>query len=454
MRITLTADEGSWAGLARDYLERGTNGTVTIVSSQPEVSVTATGSPSSTSSDDRWRLTDVAGQDLWESEWVADAVARRTTVEVQLRSGDDVLAAGRTDVRRTVRATVETALAAAGPLIEMAVAAVVPIRVGGGAPPQVIRSRRVAHRRATTAFGGRVARAAVTYRQWGIARLPRCSVDDLVAGTAAVSIPALEWQSPAPDHFWADPCVVAHDGQEWIFVEELDRKSGRGHIRALRWDGVAARPGPVVFATSHHLSYPQVKQVAGRWLATVETCAAANPILTFDRLGEPWRVAADLPALPPHMADPVVEFDAAGRPERLISTDAATSPDAHYVEHRLGPEGWHRLAAATYVDVTSARGGGSRHDGVRAVQDCAGLYGRALGLVPERDWHGTVYGDPLATVSGDEVTGDWQPAGVHTLTWTVDQEHVWIDGWRRRGSPVGGYRRLIERRHLKECDGT
>lgn len=458
MRITFSAAaEASWPAVAGDYLQRG-NGSVAVVESGADVLVSddpARGSRHQ-GADDRWVFTDAAGAALMHSAYVVDAVSRRTTVEVQLRAGDRVLAAGVTDVRRSVAATVDIALRSAGPLIEMAVSGVVPVLPGGDRGPPEPVTAGAAARAAQWAFAGRVARAAVTYRQWGVARLPAGSVEAVATGNGSfergsASTP-LTWHSPPPNHFWADPCVVAQHDQCWLFVEELDRSTGRGCIRALQWDGGQLQPGPIVFATAHHLSFPQVQFVAGRWLATVETCAAANPILTFDRLGDQWRIATDLPPLPPHMADPVIEFDGEGRPSLLTSTDAVTSPDAHYVEHTFGPDGWQRIPGATYVDVTSARGGGSRSAGIRAVQDCAGVYGRALHLVPEVDWHGTRYGEPLMTLTGGDVSAQWQPAGVHTLTWTPDQEHVWIDGWRRRKSPLGGYRRLIERRHLRECD--
>ena len=165
-------------------------------------------------------------------------------------------------------------------------------------------------------------------------------------------------------------------------------------------------------------------------------------------------MAPEFPALPPHMADPVLVTGPDGTPQRLVATDAQTSPDTNYVEHVRSGDRWARVPSATYVDITTARGGGTRHPEVRAVQDCATVYGRALSLVPGQDWHGTAYGDPLAVLSGPDVDGDWTAAGVHTLTWTPGQEHVWIDGWRRRPAVHGGYRRWVERRHLKECDGT
>ena len=451
MRLALGDDHGVWAAGARDYLQRG-KPDIALTDSRADVVVTDS-EMSATAPDDAWHLTDAAGAPLTNSPWVRDAVARRTPVEIQLRSRSLVLAAGRTDVRRNISATVEVALRSAGPLIEMAAAAAVPVTAAVERRPATAVSAGAAAFRGQSAFAGRVARAAATYRQWGIARLPAGSVDALLTGTPG-DCRDLTWHSPEPNRFWADPCVVADDMGCWVFVEELDRTTGRGHIRAVRWEGSDLVPGGIVHSSHHHMSFPQVQFTGGRWLATVETCAATNPVLTFDRPGEPWRLASDLPALPPHLADPVLVIGADGLPQRVVATDAQTSPDTNYVEHVRDGDRWVRTPSATYVDITTARGGGTRLPEVRAVQDCATVYGRALCLVPTRDWHGTVYGDPLAVLSGSDVDGDWTAGGVHTLTWTPDQEQVWIDGWRRRPAVTGGYRRWVERRHPRECDGT
>ena len=450
MRLQLSDTIGCWASAATEYLHRGGYGGIEVTQQQADVTVT----DSASRGNSEWRFTDAAGDPVNHSQWIVHAVAHREPVQLQLRSGDQILAAGVTDVRRSIVSTVAVALSSAGPLIEMALSDSTAPRPAGDRRPSDPPNARTAALRANTALAGRVVRAAMTYRQWGVARLPARTLDHLIERRQLSG--RLEWHSPPPSFFWADPTVVSHDGQCWLFLEELDRKTGRGHIRALRWlDGILQR-GPVVYTTPHHLSYPQVQFVGGRWLATVETCAAANPILTFDSLGDPWRVCSDLSALPPHMADPVVVFRSDGTPDRLISTDAMTGPDTNYVEHIYEEDRWVRDPCATYVDITSARGGGTRDPlrGVRAVQDCAGGYGLRLGVVPDTDWSGTVYGEPLTRLDPDDVPlSDWQPAGVHTLTWTPDQEQVWIDGWRRQPSAVGGYRRIVERRHLRQCEG-
>lgn len=450
MKVGLSDSAGAWAVQAADYLQRGDQLMYTVADPAAADVVVSDGPGVGD-----WRFTDLGGEPLGRSRWIRAAVAGDAdTVDVQLRDRSRILARGRVDVRRTVAATIGQALAAAGPLIEMAVAGAAPggdlVDIDIDDPPGDITTSLRSH----VMFAKRLARAAVTYRQWGVARLDPNAVSSMLTGPATVL--DLRWQSPPPDHFWADPAVVGDARGHWLFVEELDRKLGIGHIRALPCRGPQLGPGTVVHTSRHHVSFPQVQWIAGRWIATVETCATDNPMMTFDRLGEPWRVASDLPTLPPHLADPVVQFDQAGRPVRVIGTDAQTSPDAVFTEYRFEDDSWARVPGSTYVDVRSARGGGTwdHVQGIRAVQDCARTYGAGLRLVPDQGWFGAPDGSDVVHLDGTSAHGDgWNPEGVHTLTWTPEQDQVWIDGWHRRASALGGYRRMVERRHLATCQG-
>lgn len=445
MKIALRDPDSSWAPTAADFLRRGPDPIRVVEPADADVVVGDGGD---------WTFTDRAGVSLTESTWVRAAVAGYLdSVEIQLRCGRELLASGRVGLRRTVRATEALAMRTAGPLIEMAI-------VRGGTP-QPSRDehldgppgRILTAVRAQGSFAGRLSRASVTYRQWGIARLQPGSVSALLEGAPLASF--LRWNSPAPNQFWADPTVVCDESGPWVFVEELDRRTGKGHIRALRIRNGAVEPGPVVLDREHHVSYPQIRWVDGRWVASVETCGAANPIMTCDRLGDPWRPVSDLPPLPSFVGDPSVEFDDDGLPARVLATDAGTDGDAVSVQYIWSGSAWQRVPEVTYVDVRSARGGGTsdRALGVRAVQDCARTYGRGLRLVPV-DWQGGPGACPLAVLDGPSAPpATWPPAGIHTMTWTPDQSEVWIDGWRRHVTALGGYHRVVERRHLASCSG-
>ncbi|HNE88354.1 MAG TPA: hypothetical protein PKL68_05775 [Actinomycetota bacterium] len=369
-------------------------------------------------------------------------------VTVRLVNSEGSGSVGRVGVLRTTNASVQAGMAVLGPLIVQYLNGA---RISGpppGGAPEASVPIRAADRRGAWRFAGRLLRASVTVRNWQVARLPG-SIDDVVAHR----LPPVRmvWQGPRRRAFWADPCVVADNAEEWVFIEELGRRSGVGVIRAARYDGHGLVTQQVVLATAHHLSYPQIYKVGDRWLATVETCAATNPVYTFDRLGGVWRPATDLPAMPPHLADAVLHFDSDGNPVAASGTDARVNGDAVFVRYHWDGQAWSRDDPSVYVDVRRGRGGGTDDSmrGLRAVQDCAGTYGRATSLL-EDDL------TPVVVITARDVPPSAdrrRRQGVHTLTWTSDGSVVWCDGWLRRFTPLGGFWRLRERRHSQVCDG-
>lgn len=80
--------------------------------------------------------------------------------------------------------------------------------------------------------------------------------------------------APATD-YWADPCVVEHDGQHLIFAEEYPLRTRKAVIICLRMlaDGRAQRLG-IALDEPGHLSYPQPFQWQGQWYLTVESGSA------------------------------------------------------------------------------------------------------------------------------------------------------------------------------------
>ncbi len=289
-------------------------------------------------------------------------------------------------------------------------------------------------------FARRLVRAALTYREWACAQIEAPSVT-----TERLCLTST-WQT-GQSGFWADPCVVAHEGRVWLFMEELDRRSGRGRIVAAEFEDGFLRNASTVLSNDHHLSFPQVTRHNNKWVATVETCASHNPVYEFDELGSPWRPCVEYPALPPHTADAVVDFHEGV----LVGTDAMTEGDSVLVNYLLNEHTWVPVPAATRVDVAWSRGGGTvdRTRSIRAVQDCSGTYGVALGWTDRADPARHLARWRAADLDGSPTR--W--SGIHTMTWDPEQSSVWIDGWRRRFSPVGWRHRLIEQRHFRQCQG-
>lgn len=392
------------------------------------------------------RLVDDAGRDWVSGRAAAEHIwAGADAITVHLMDREGLSSQGRVGVLRSVGATVAAGQAVLGPLIAAYAA-------GHLSPVQAVAGRSVrsatADRRAALRFLGRVARAAVTVRNWQVAEIAG-GLHALRSGSVQEG-PAVRWQGPTRRAFWADPCVVVAGGEQWLFVEELGRRSGMGVIRGARVREGVLDPQPVVLRTAHHLSFPQIYRVGSRWLATVETCAAENPIYAFDRLGDPWRPAVDMPAIPPHLADPVLEFDGEGL-VGVSGTDATVNADAVFVRFTWDGQRWVRRDRDLFIDVRLARGGGT-HDherGLRAVQDCAGTYGRAASVVD-------ACGNEVVRITADDLNRSPRTRhrkGVHTVSWSCDGEVVWIDGWIRRVTPLGGLLRLRERSHSARCEG-
>ena len=79
---------------------------------------------------------------------------------------------------------------------------------------------------------------------------------------------------PPKDRFWADPHIIAADGQYYIFIEEYMQASKKGHISVIEMDRQGKHKFPVkVLERDHHLSYPYVFDVDGEYYMIPETAS-------------------------------------------------------------------------------------------------------------------------------------------------------------------------------------
>lgn len=77
---------------------------------------------------------------------------------------------------------------------------------------------------------------------------------------------------PPPDRFWADPCVVNHEGEFWVFFEELEYARGIGHLACIRMNADGSHSEPCkVLEKPYHLSYPFVFSYQGQYYMVPET---------------------------------------------------------------------------------------------------------------------------------------------------------------------------------------
>ncbi|MBC8081140.1 MAG: family 43 glycosylhydrolase [Gorillibacterium sp.] len=96
--------------------------------------------------------------------------------------------------------------------------------------------------------------------------------------------------------FVADPFVIHHDAQYYLFYEVLNKTSGRGDIGlSTSQDGVSWHYEQIVLTESFHLSYPQVFQVDGQFYMLPES-VEANKVLLYKATHFPteWAVVGEL----------------------------------------------------------------------------------------------------------------------------------------------------------------
>lgn len=77
---------------------------------------------------------------------------------------------------------------------------------------------------------------------------------------------------PPKDRIWADPFVISKDGKHYLFIEELLRKTNKGHINCL----VLNKAGEIeesrtIIETPYHLSYPYIFQHRDIWYMIPES---------------------------------------------------------------------------------------------------------------------------------------------------------------------------------------
>jgi hypothetical protein len=77
---------------------------------------------------------------------------------------------------------------------------------------------------------------------------------------------------PPKDRIWADPFVVSSNGKHYVFIEELMRKTNRGHLSCLVLDQTGdIESSQIIIEKPYHLSYPQVFLYQDTWYMIPES---------------------------------------------------------------------------------------------------------------------------------------------------------------------------------------
>src|SRR5262249_50370649 len=99
------------------------------------------------------------------------------------------------------------------------------------------------------------------------------------------------WLAPDAARFFADPFPIWHQGQHYIFFEELLYSSSKGRIAVVEVppDGTVTKPRTAL-DTAFHLSYPFVFEAEGKlWMLPEQS--STNQIVLYEAVSFPdlWK---------------------------------------------------------------------------------------------------------------------------------------------------------------------
>ena len=241
-----------------------------------------------------------------------------------------------------------------------------------------------------------------------------------------LSLPGCRKVIPPKDRFWADPFVIEHDHQWFVFVEECLCAEGKGHISCLTMDefGQVSEP-QVVLDQPYHLSYPFIFSHEDTYYMIPET-AQHRAIELYRCLEFPakWELAAvlldridaaDTTVLYHEgkwwLFTAVLETPAALHRDELFVFYSETFPNGRWTPHPLNP---------VVSDIKSARPGGRifQHGGklYRPSQDGSKGYGSGMRINLIQRLSPTEYQETC--VQPIRPTWDRRIKGIHTLNFT------------------------------------
>jgi hypothetical protein len=230
--------------------------------------------------------------------------------------------------------------------------------------------------------------------------------------------------------FYADPFVVEHDGETFLFVEEYPYASAKGIISVAKLgpDGRFGVPRKVL-EEPYHLSYPQVLSHDGAMFMLPESGGARRLVL-YRAASFPERWEVDTVLMDDTDINDATLLQRDGRfwlfgTERRGSGSASDTLVVFSAPDLRGPWSPHRLNPIA-IDRSGARPGGAfiERDGrtFLPVQDGQHSYGGGLGLAEllRLDDDAVVLGAPVPVRTGKA----WQRKGIHTLNRTDGVEVV------------------------------
>ncbi|MDQ3897648.1 MAG: hypothetical protein M3326_10495 [Actinomycetota bacterium] len=206
------------------------------------------------------------------------------------------------------------------------------------------------------------------------------------AGSGAAPLHRFTPLVPPHPGQWADPFPVVHDGETYLFFEELVPGAQHAHISVMTLgaDGGWGEP-VVVLRADHHLSYPNVFRWEGAFYMIPET-EALGRVLLFRSTEFPYRWELDGVLLDGIRAVDTTVAEIDGRWWMFLNgaqEGARTWDELHLYSAAVptGPWSPHR-GNPVRCDARNTRPAGRVVDWhgrlLRPAQDCGGTYGRAI----------------------------------------------------------------------------
>lgn len=303
------------------------------------------------------------------------------------------------------------------------------IRPEVGAPPYARRLYRTPRNGQMLLFGARaafdmlIARIALGLRiqrgHWFLGVACGVAPSERLAGKVTAV-------RPPRGRLWADPMIVRSQGQTFIFFEDYDYRSRRGHISVVELDASGSIGAPrTALQADHHLSYPFVFEWRGAHFMVPET-ERARAVRLYRSVEFPtrWEYVQDLLSDIRAVDSTICEHDGRWYLFTSVSEAGGWSCDELFLfvaDTPIGPWAPHPMNPIV-SDVRSARPGGAlfRRDGVlyRPGQNSEKTYGHSLAVLEVTELTPDRYAERLAY----RIEPNWLPGiyGCHTITMVDD----------------------------------
>ncbi|MGH7837053.1 MAG: glucosamine inositolphosphorylceramide transferase family protein, partial [Candidatus Binataceae bacterium] len=192
------------------------------------------------------------------------------------------------------------------------------------------------------------------------------------------------WLPGKPDHFYADPFLLEHEGQMWLFYEDYDYRKHRGNISCAPIQAdLSMGPSVTCLDLPYHVSYPLVFHHDGEIFMIPES--ARNMTVDLYRAAKfpfSWKLGRTL------FRGAAVDTTPIFHQGRWYFFTTLCEPPGNAVfgalfsSDRIDGDWTFHPSSPISTDVHTARSAGAiqRVDGriFRPVQDCSENYGRRI----------------------------------------------------------------------------